>query len=109
MDVLVSASKGWCDLVSHTYTIKMVDLTVPMTPLQVRGSPSQSNVLMQHGTAVHMYTCTSSPCHLGQQAGGQAGHLGGEVKADEVSHEIHYLSDTTQSMHGTAIDYSMIK
>ena len=39
MDILVSASKGGCDLVSHTYTIKMVDLTVPMTPLQVRGLP----------------------------------------------------------------------
>ena len=65
---------------------------------------------MQHGIALHMYTCTSSPCHLDQQAGAQAGHLGGEVEADEVSHEIHYLADTTQSMHGTAsIDYSMIK
>ena len=63
---------------------------------------------MQHGIALHMHTCTPSPCHLGQQDGGQAGHLGGEVEVDEVSHEIHYLSDTTQSMHGTARDYSMI-
>ena len=54
------------------------------------------------------YTCTPSPCHLDQQDGGQVGHLGGEVEADEVSHEIHYLADTTQSMHGTAaMDYSM--
>ena len=50
-----------------------------------------------------MYTCTPSPCHLGQQAGGQIGLLGGEVEADEMAHETHYLSDTTQSMHRTAI------
>ena len=50
-----------------------------------------------------MYTCTPSPCHLGQQAGGQVGLLGGEVEADEMAHETHYLSDTTQSMHRTAI------
>ena len=50
-----------------------------------------------------MYTCTPSPCHLGQQAGGQVGLLGGEVEADEMVHETHYLSDTTQSMDETAI------
>ena len=50
-----------------------------------------------------MYTCTPSPCHLGQQAGGQVGLLGGEVEADEMAHETYCLSDTTQSMHGTAI------
>ena len=31
------------------------------------------------------------------------------MEADEVSQEIHYLADTTQSMHGTIMDYSMIK
>ena len=48
-------------------------------------------------------TYTSSPCHLGQQAGGQVGLLGGEVEANEMAHETHHLPDTTQSMHGTAI------
>ena len=47
-----------------------------------------------------MYTCTPSPCHLGQQAGGQVELLGGEVEEDEVSRDTHYLLDTTQSMHG---------
>ena len=54
-----------------------------------------------------MYTCTPSPCHLGQQAGGQAGLLGGEVEEDEMSRDTHYLSDTTQSMHETGVDHSM--
>ena len=31
-------------------------------------------------------------------------HLEGEVEADEMSQEIHYLSDTTQSMHRSVVD-----
>ena len=38
-------------------------------------------------TALHMYTFTPSPCHVSWQAGGQVGLLGGEIVADEMSHE----------------------